>query len=190
MPRTSLAASGFIASNCLERVDTCLLSTSTASCHHSASYVESFFNNVIERMANDFSVRSYQDEDHSELVELWEVCFPDDPPWNNPVDVIRTKLTVQPELLFVCIAEGRVVGSALVGFDGFRGWVNKVATHPEYQRRGIASLLMKTAEEALTAIGCPKLNLQVRADNPANVAFYQSAGYEIEERISMGKRLQ
>lgn len=141
-------------------------------------------------MTNDFVVRPYKDEDHSGLVELWEACFPNDPPWNNPVEVIRTKLTVQPELLFVCIADERVVGSVLAGFDGFRGWVNKVAAHPEYQRRGIASLLMKTAEEALAAIGCRKLNLQVRAGNMANVEFYRSAGYEIEERVSMGKRLE
>ncbi|MEM7096978.1 MAG: GNAT family acetyltransferase [Pseudomonadota bacterium] len=141
-------------------------------------------------MATNFLVRAYQDQDHSELVELWEACFPNDPHWNNPVEVIKTKLTVQPELLFVCISDDRVVGSVLAGFEGFRGWVNKVATHPDYQRRGIASALMKTAEGALAAMGCPKLNLQVRAGNAASVEFYRSLGYEIEERVSMGKRLQ
>ena len=140
-------------------------------------------------MSREFIVRPYKDEDHSALIELWEACFPDDPPWNNPTDVIRRKLTVQPELLMVCVADNRVFGSVLAGFDGFRGWVNKVATHPEYQRRGIASLMMKTAEEKLAAMGCPKLNLQVRAENAAVIEFYRAAGYKIEERVSMGKRL-
>ena len=41
----------------------------------------------------------------------------------------------------------------------------------------------------LVAIGCPKLNIEVRADNIGTVAFYRKLGYEVEERVSMGKRL-
>ncbi|UCG25043.1 MAG: hypothetical protein JSW55_03350 [Chloroflexota bacterium] len=44
-------------------------------------------------------------------------------------------------------------------------------------------------ESAVARIGCPKLNLQVRASNESVVAFYRHLGYEVEERISMGKRL-
>ncbi|NOX50475.1 MAG: GNAT family acetyltransferase [Gammaproteobacteria bacterium] len=135
-------------------------------------------------------MRAYLPEDESALVELWEICFPNEPARNNPADVIRRKLSVQPELLMVCIVDGRLVGSALAGYDGFRGWVNKVAVHPEYQRKGIASLLMDTAESALAALGCPKLNIQVRADNAAVVEFYENAGFSIEDRISMSKQLQ
>jgi ribosomal protein S18 acetylase RimI-like enzyme len=44
-------------------------------------------------------------------------------------------------------------------------------------------------EVALTALGCLKLNLQVRSANKAVVTFYESLGYSVEERISMGKPL-
>jgi ribosomal protein S18 acetylase RimI-like enzyme len=33
------------------------------------------------------------------------------------------------------------------------------------------------------------VNLQVRATNSAVVAFYESLGYAIEERLSMGRHL-
>ena len=49
---------------------------------------------------------------------------------------------------------------------------------------------MYDVERRLARIGCPELNLQVRASNEAVVAFYRHIGYEVEERISMGKRLQ
>jgi ribosomal protein S18 acetylase RimI-like enzyme len=39
-------------------------------------------------------------------------------------------------------------------------------------------------------MGCTKINLQVRSSNMAVVDFYQSLGYAIEERVSMGKRMQ
>lgn len=56
-------------------------------------------------------------------------------------------------------------------------------------RKGMGTQLVRHAEAALERLGCPKLNLQVRADNRDVVAFYQSLGFDSEERISMGKRL-
>jgi ribosomal protein S18 acetylase RimI-like enzyme len=46
------------------------------------------------------------------------------------------------------------------------------------------------AEEALSALGCPKLNLQIRRDNPAATAFYESLGYGEDSVVSYGKRLE
>ena len=47
--------------------------------------------------------------------------------------------------------------------------------------------VVRHAEQALARLGCPKLNLQVRADNVAVVAFYESLGFHTEERVSMGE---
>ena len=82
-----------------------------------------------------------------------------------------------------------VVGTVLVGYDGVRGWVQKVAVDPAYRRRGIASLLMDAAEKALRELGCPKLNLQTRTGNTSAFEFYKEAGYDVEDRVSMSKRL-
>lgn len=86
-------------------------------------------------------------------------------------------------------AEGEIVGTVVAGFDGVRGWIYHLGVHPRAQRKGIATRLMKTAEDALGRLGCPKVNLQVRMNNAAVVAFYRTIGYEVEERINMGKRL-
>ena len=48
---------------------------------------------------------------------------------------------------------------------------------------------MAAVEEKILAMGCPKVNLQIRADNAAVVRFYENIGYETEDRISMGRRL-
>jgi len=58
------------------------------------------------------------------------------------------------------------------------------------RRSGIATRLMQAAEEGLVQLGCPKVNLQVRSTNAEVIAFYRAIGYEIEERVSMGKRLR
>jgi len=134
-------------------------------------------------------IRPYESKDHAQVVALWNEVFPDDPPWNEPASMIRRKLTVQPELFLVAHVNDHVAGTVLAGFDGVRGWVHHLAVHGSCRRQGIASLLMTTAEKGLGALGCPKVNLQVRVTNSTVVAFYRSLGYQLEDRASLGKRL-
>ena len=48
---------------------------------------------------------------------------------------------------------------------------------------------MRHVEEALTLLGCAKLNLQIRGGNDEVEGFYKALGYDTEDRISMGKPL-
>jgi ribosomal protein S18 acetylase RimI-like enzyme len=134
-------------------------------------------------------VRPFRQADHDAVVALWRESFPDAPPRNDPVRDIARKLGVQPELFLVAVVDGRIAGSVMAGYDGHRGWVHLVAVDPRYRRRGVGSALMRRAEALLDAMGCPKLNLQVRPTTPEIVGFYESLGFEVEERISMGKVL-
>ena len=127
--------------------------------------------------------------DHDAVIALWQMVFPDDPPWNDPAQLIATKLTVLPELFLVAHHEAALVGTLVGGFDGVRGWMYHLATAPEFRRQGVASQLVHALEEQLRALGCKKLNLQVRAENADVTAFYKSLGYAIEPRVSLGKRL-
>jgi 3-oxoacyl-[acyl-carrier protein] reductase len=136
-----------------------------------------------------FSIRPYAAPDRAALCALWSRVFPDDPPWNAPELMIANKLAVQPHLLLVGEFEGALVGAVMAGFDGVRGWIYHLAVAPELRRRGFASQLVRAAERGLRTLGCPKVNLQVRAENQAVVALYQSLGYHIEQRVSMGRRL-
>ncbi len=134
-------------------------------------------------------IRTYEEKDEAALAALWREVFPDEPAHNVPEEVIARKLAVQRELFFVAVEDGEIVGTAMAGYDGHRGWVYTVAVKPSHRRRGVGAALMARVEEGLRAIGCPKLNLQVRASNREAVAFYERLGYAVEERVSMGKLL-
>src|SRR5712691_2561752 len=114
---------------------------------------------------DDFIVRTYQARDQPGVIALWRDVFRDDPPWNEPALVIRRKAGTQPELFLVGELRGEVVATVLAGFDGFRGWVYHLAVAPPHRRRGFGSVLMSEAEARLRRLGCPKVNLQVRAEN-------------------------
>jgi ribosomal protein S18 acetylase RimI-like enzyme len=77
----------------------------------------------------------------------------------------------------------------MAGYDGHRGSINYVGVLPANRKKGIGRALMSEAEQRLHARGCPKINLQVRTDNPEAVEFYRRLGYETFEVVDMGKRL-
>ena len=135
-------------------------------------------------------IRAYRDEDQPAVVELWRTAFPDAPPRNEPAADIARKLDVQREFFVVATDGGKIVGTAMAGYDGHRGWVYYVAVSPEHRRRGTGTALMRRVERDLAGMGCPKLNLQVRGANREVVRFYESLGYVTEDRVSMGRRLE
>jgi hypothetical protein len=130
-------------------------------------------------------------------MQLWSVVFPDDPSRNAPERVIDGARAVHPESLLIAEIHGAfddavdssIVGAVIAGFDGVRGWIYHLAVAPAHRRRGIATRLMREAEAVLRARGCSKVNLQVRAANQGVVAFYRALGYQLEERLSMGRAL-
>jgi ribosomal protein S18 acetylase RimI-like enzyme len=133
------------------------------------------------------TIRPYREADEAAVAALWREVFSDAPDWNAPERDIWRKLSVQRELFLVAEAEGAIVGTAMAGYDGHRGWVYYVAVAPRRRRRGLGAALMAAVEDGLRAMGCIKLNLQVRAANIGAVAFYRKLGYRVEERVSMGK---
>lgn len=136
------------------------------------------------------NVRPCTGDDRAGIIALWERVFPDDPPHNAPAKMFDAKFAMGDELLFVATDAGRVIGTAMAGYDGYRGWLYTVAVSPEHRRRGIGTDLVRHAVDALRAEGCIKVNLQIRATNTAVRGFYESLDFEVEDRLSMGLHIR
>ena len=133
-------------------------------------------------------IRAFRPPDEDAVVQLWTECGLTRS-WNDPHKDIRRKLTVQPELFVVGELDGAIVATAMAGFDGHRGWVNYLAVAQKCRRRGLARKLMTHIEGGLQALGCPKLNIQVRTSNNEALAFYERLGYVADQAVTLGKRL-
>ena len=133
-------------------------------------------------------VRVFEAGDTSDVIELWSKCGLLRP-WNDPqLDILR-KQSVGADLFLVCELDSQIIGVVMGGYDGHRGWMNYLAVDPDHRKSGYAKAIVSALERRLIAVGCPKINLQVRADNTSVIEFYKRMGYSIDAVSSMGKRL-
>ncbi|MEJ6667204.1 MAG: GNAT family acetyltransferase [Alcaligenes aquatilis] len=133
-------------------------------------------------------IRPYQTQDELAVVALWENCGLIRP-WNDPYKDIARKLTEQPELFLVGTETDKVIATAMIGFDGHRGWVYYLAVDPEFRQMSYGKALMREAERLLIARGCQKVNLLIRSTNKQVIDFYLSLGYVQDDVISLGRRI-
>lgn len=126
-------------------------------------------------------------DDLAGIDALWREAFADDEPRHRAEAAVPVKLAFQPNLFLVAREDGRVIGSVVAGYDGYRGHINRVAVLEAHRRNGVGAALVREAERRLGALGCTKINLQIRAANHAVASFYRGLGYAVEDRISMGK---
>ena len=134
-------------------------------------------------------IRKYIENDRGGLIRLWTETFPDDPPHNAPSKIIQAKILVDDQII-VAADNARVIGACMAGYDGHRGWLYVVAVATDQRRRGIGKRIIEHAMNSLKELGCIKVNLQIRASNSEVKAFYESLGFAVEERISMGAFLE
>ena len=135
-----------------------------------------------------FKIRPFEISDEPEVIALWNACKLV-VPWNDPEKDILAKIKFQPDWFLVGVINGKIISTVMVGYEGHRGWINYLAVSPEFQRKGIGTRMMIEAEHLLKAVGCPKINLQIRTSNTDVILFYESLGYSPDDVVSMGKRL-
>ena len=128
------------------------------------------------------------DADVGAVVALWERCDLMRP-WNDPqADIALARRNPNATILLGRDGE-RIVASAMVGHDGHRGWVYYVAVDPGRRQHGFGRAIMNAAEDWLRQAGIQKLQLMVRRENTRVQAFYESIGYDEQERIVYAKWL-
>jgi ribosomal protein S18 acetylase RimI-like enzyme len=142
-------------------------------------------------------IRAFHEDDTEPAIALWQACGLTRP-WNDPRRDIERKLRVQRELFLVGVdgsddinaaGGGRLIATAMAGYDGHRGWVYYVAVDPERRGERLGAQMMAEAERLLLDLGCPKINVQIRSGNDAVIGFYDRLGYAPDGALGFGKRL-
>ncbi|MFM5923559.1 MAG: GNAT family acetyltransferase [Novosphingobium sp.] len=126
--------------------------------------------------------------DRAAVVALWQAAGLTRP-WNDAISDFDLALAGPASTILLAHEGPDLVGSVMVGFDGHRGWVYYLASAPQRRGQGVGRALMQAAEMWLQERGCPKIQLMVRGDNAAAKGFYAAIGYELQDVVTIGRRL-
>lgn len=85
-------------------------------------------------------------------------------------------LARNPGTSFVAEAQGRIIGTILVGHDGRRGLIHHLAVAEDQRRTGLGRALVEAGLAALHAQGIDKCHLMVFTHNAAGAAFWTALG--------------
>lgn len=128
------------------------------------------------------------DADVAAVAALWQRCDLTRP-WNDPTADIALARRGPNSAVLVGRDGDSIAASVLVGHDGHRGWVYYVAVDPDQRGKGRGREIMNAAEDWLRQAGIAKLQLMVRPDNTKVQAFYESIGYDEQQRVIFAKWL-
>jgi ribosomal protein S18 acetylase RimI-like enzyme len=101
-----------------------------------------------------------------------------EPTSTDSAEALTSLLRHDPGALIVAEADGRIVGSVIAGWDGWRGGIYRLAVGPEHRRLGLGQSLLRAAEERLTGLGGRRMHAIVVESNANAVAFWDATDWE------------
>src|SRR5437763_1432692 len=135
-----------------------------------------------ETAAGRLSIRACRLEDIQSVLELWRQAE-DTPGVTDTADDLRRAVADSPAHVLVAEVGGRVIGSGIGTFDGWRGNIYRLAVHPKHRRQGVARALVAEVEKRLTRQGAKRITALVEKEHPWAMNFWEAVGYRVDERI-------
>jgi ribosomal protein S18 acetylase RimI-like enzyme len=120
-------------------------------------------------------------DDVPALLALWEVAGENDARPADSAEKVELLLARDPEACTVAEDGGRIVGSLISGWDGWRAHLYRLAVHPEIRRRGVGQMLLAHAEERFRSLGATRADAMVLEGNDLGQTLWRAAGYAPQE---------
>jgi len=137
---------------------------------------------MTEKAVDQLSIRACRLEDIQRVLELWRQAGAT-PSVTDTADDLRRAITECPAHVLVAEVEGRVVGSIIGAFDGWRGNIYRLAVHPDCRRQKIARALVAEVEKRLAGQGAKRITALVEKDQLRAMSFWEAVGYRVDERM-------
>jgi N-acetylglutamate synthase len=135
----------------------------------------------------DIRTREFTIDDYDAVIELWRRVEGLDVAEGDDRETISRFLKQNRGLSRVATDGSTIIGAALCGHDGRRGYIYHLAVDPVYHGRGIGKQLMKECLAGLKGIGLERANILVAKDNARGRDFWRRNGWEdLDGAAAMG----
>lgn len=130
-------------------------------------------------------IRPLTIDDHADMIALWENSDLEHKPLGRDrYDLFKIEMERDPDLFLGGFEDDVLVGTIIASFDGRKGWMNRLAIHPEKRNRGYAKLLVKEAEKRLREKGARIIGVLVYDSNSPSLELFKLLGYEVFDGVT------
>jgi ribosomal protein S18 acetylase RimI-like enzyme len=131
---------------------------------------------------SDFAIREARPDEFDDILALW-ASVDRHTALADRREYLERFHGFSPELFLVAEAEGRIVGTIIGGWDGWRANIARLTTDPGLRRRGVARALVAEIERRLRAKGARRVYALVDKRSPPAVPFWEAYGYAVNDNI-------
>ena len=121
-------------------------------------------------------------QDADEILALWKTAEATES-ITDSADELRRISTSDSVAFILATEDDKIIGSVIAAFDGWRGNLYRLATHPLHQRKGVARALVSEAEKVFAMWGVKRITALVEKDHLWAIHFWVTAGYVADERM-------
>ena len=120
-------------------------------------------------------------DDVADILALWQVAAENDARPADDATKVLALIERDPDALELAVIDGRIVGSLISGWDGWRAHLYRLAVHPDERRSGIGRTLLGRAERRLAALGATRIDAMVLQHNDLGQRLWTAEGYAQQE---------
>ena len=128
------------------------------------------------------TIRACKPDECAQVLELWKSAEAIPRPTDTLPELQRI-VREHPDTLLVGEEAGRLVGTVIAGWDGWRGSLYRLAVVPEQRQAGVGRLLVSEAERVLRDRGCPRVTALVHLELADAGPFWTNVGYHHDVEV-------
>jgi ribosomal protein S18 acetylase RimI-like enzyme len=132
-----------------------------------------------------FELREMTLNDYDAVYAFWKNTEGLDLSDADSKEGIKHFLERNPGLSFIVLDGEQVIGAALCGHDGRRGYIHHLAVASSHRKQGIGRSLVNRCMFALMRIGISKCHLFVFSDNQGAINFWKKVGWTQRVELMM-----
>lgn len=128
--------------------------------------------------STNLKIENFSIDDYEAIVKLWIAAgLPYKPKGRDKKLEIKKELKRGNAIWLIAKDKDKIAGSILGTHDGRKGWINRVAVHPDYRKSGIAKKLVQETEKRLYKIGIKIIACLIEDWNDTSIKVFTKLGY-------------